>query len=175
MKCDRCHKAEAVLQWTQVVDGVVRSVHLCEECARKSGVNLDDPMSAMPNPLFDLGQPSAISHEAPAGAGRACPECHTTFAQFRKSGRLGCPGCYAAFAEELDPLLKQMHPGDHHVGRVPPDGRAAAETTARDLERLHEELSRAVAEERYEDAAKIRDRIAAMRGTAGAPREPGTS
>ncbi|MCX7817837.1 MAG: UvrB/UvrC motif-containing protein [Kiritimatiellae bacterium] len=38
-----------------------------------------------------------------------------------------------------------------------------------DVAELQRELERAVAEERYEDAARLRDRIAALRGSAPAP------
>ncbi len=48
-----------------------------------------------------------------------CPRCGFSQADFKKSGRLGCPECYATFAEGLAGLLKTMHKGTRHVGKAP--------------------------------------------------------
>ena len=46
--------------------------------------------------------------------------CGFTQADFKKAGRLGCcPECYETFAEGLEGLLKTMHKGTRHVGKVP--------------------------------------------------------
>lgn len=34
---------------------------------------------------------------------KACPLCHTTVAEFERTGLLGCSACYDVFATELDP------------------------------------------------------------------------
>jgi protein arginine kinase activator len=81
-----------------------------------------------------------------------------TQADFKKSGRLGCSACYATFAEGLGSLLKAMHKGTEHVGKLPQ--RAHREIELGDRMRvLSEDLEKAVAAENYEDAAALRDQI----------------
>src|SRR5205085_7864417 len=87
-----------------------------------------------------------------------CPVCGYTQADFKKSGRLGCSTCYITFAEGLGTLLKAMHKGTEHVGKLPQRAHRAVEMTER-MRLLTENLQKAVAEENYETAASLRDQI----------------
>lgn len=170
MKCGMCGAAEATVHLTQVAEGKVRSVHLCEACARKNGINIENPMS-LSDLFFGLGLTPASESggtDSPGpGTARACPSCGATLMDFKTSGRLGCPSCYSAFESELEGLIRQMHRGDRHVGRRPATGSGPDESTPREtVDELQRQLEQAVAEERYEDAARLRDRIAALRGGA---------
>ena len=68
--------------------------------------------------LLGLGASQEIEQSA-GGVELKCPRCGFTQADFKKSGRLGCPECYKTFAEGLEGLLKTMHKGTRHVGKVP--------------------------------------------------------
>jgi protein arginine kinase activator len=74
------------------------------------------------------------------------------------SGRFGCPECYNAFETQLIPLLRQIHGSTQHEGKMPQQVGPVA-IIRQELMDLKEELSRAVLDERYEDAARIRDEI----------------
>jgi protein arginine kinase activator len=90
-----------------------------------------------------------------------CPACEFVYSEFKKSGRFGCPECYAAFETQLIPLLRQVHGSTQHEGKTPK--RLGPKAVIRkELMDLKEELSRAILDERYEDAATIRDRIRAL-------------
>jgi len=80
-------------------------------------------------------------------------------ADFRESGRLGCPQCYASFEGHLRDLLRRLHGSTQHVGEVylPPGG--SAEDPARRVVELRDQLRRAVEAENFELAAELRDRI----------------
>jgi protein arginine kinase activator len=84
--------------------------------------------------------------------------CGFTQADFKKTGRLGCSTCYITFAEGLGTLLKAMHKGTEHVGKVPRRAHRAVELSDR-MRSLNESLQKAVAEENYETAASLRDQI----------------
>ena len=88
------------------------------------------------------------------------------YAQFRTTGRLGCPGDYEAFHAELEPLLERVHRGTRHAGKVPARYRRQLHATR--LDQLHVDLQQAVREERYEEAARLRDQIKEL----GSPDEP---
>lgn len=83
-----------------------------------------------------------------------CPACGFTSEDVRKTGRLGCPECYEAFSSMLQEVLNDCQKGLHHSGKIPSKMQGVRK------DRLEKELRQAIAEERFEDAAKIRDQLA---------------
>lgn len=159
MLCESCHEREATVHLTQVVDGSVEKVHLCEECANKSGFDLHGPVS-----ISDIlvGMGGALDQE---GTERSCPRCHLRRADFKKTGRLGCPVCYETFTTELMPLIKAMHRSEQHLGKVPSREDVRVRMSA-EIAALQKDLDEAVAAENYEEAARLRDRIQKARSRA---------
>lgn len=153
MLCESCQQHEATIHVTQVVDGNSRELHLCEECAEESGLNVQSVMS-LPELLFGMSG----SDDGAKAADRSCPHCHMRGSDFKKTGRLGCPRCYESFRQELQPMLAAMHRGLKHVGKVPVREQAVIEHMAR-MEGLKKRLEQAVANEDYEEAARVRDLI----------------
>ena len=94
-----------------------------------------------------------------------CGFCGLTFAQFRETGRLGCPHCYSSFENHLRGLLRRIHGGTQHVGKVYLPSDPTASERAKRLEGLRRRLQRAVESEDFERAAEIRDLIRALEPT----------
>jgi protein arginine kinase activator len=167
MKCDVCQEQDATVHLTQVLDGSVKKLHLCEGCAAESGVDVHNPVS-IADLFIGLNKTKGpVREPGPAG----CPACGLKPADFKKTGRLGCPECYTAFSTSLAPLIRAMQRGDRHVGRTPGAGGGEGIHPPRP-EELKRQLERAIAEERFEDAARLRDRLAeskAGRPAQGAP------
>ncbi len=161
MKCDLCKKNEATLHVKQVSEGSMRALSLCETCAREKGLNDPSPL-ALTNLLLGIGA-SLASRDA--SSPRKCPGCGTRITEFKKGVRMGCATCYEIFAEELKPILRRMHPGSQHVGKVP-----ASEQTNAELAELQKALAQAVAVQNFEEAARLRDRMYALRASAECPR-----
>ncbi|MCF6229037.1 MAG: UvrB/UvrC motif-containing protein [Planctomycetes bacterium] len=98
----------------------------------------------------------------------ACPDCGMTLTEFKAKGRFGCPNDYEIFSEHLDPLFERIHdikPPQHH-GHLPDSSKidTTGVTEAKVEQRqnigtLKEELDKAVIEEDYERAARLRDEI----------------
>jgi protein arginine kinase activator len=132
----------------------MQKVNLCDACSKEKGVQ--DPTGfALADLLLGIGAAEQIEKGAPT---QKCPICGFTQADFKKTGRLGCSACYDTFAEGLGALLKAMHKGTEHVGKLPQ--RATRQMELKDKMRtLSNHLEKAVAEENYEDAATIRDQI----------------
>jgi len=150
MKCQICQQNEANLQVKQVISGDVREIAVCGECAAKSGVK-EASIPMLTDFLFGIGmkpQPQPVDED------KACVECHMRYSDFRKGSLLGCAACYESFESELRPLLESIHEGDRHTGKAPAGELAAAETAG-----LKDRLSRAVAEQDFEKAAELRDRL----------------
>jgi protein arginine kinase activator len=154
MKCDVCGENDATVHLTQMVNGAVKKLHLCEECAEQSGINVSGPLS-LTDVLFGMG---AQQESDSGGQDKACKRCAMTKADFKKTSRLGCPECYEAFADELAPLLAAMHKGTQHVGKTPSVEIVDAQLSS-EIEAMQEKLKEAVVAEQYEEAARLRDLI----------------
>ncbi|HUE36467.1 MAG TPA: UvrB/UvrC motif-containing protein, partial [Candidatus Acidoferrum sp.] len=98
-----------------------------------------------------------------------CPRCGFTQADFKKSGRLGCPECYKTFSEGLSGLLKTMHKGTRHVGKAPETARSSSENADR-LKLLQKKLEKAIESENFEEAAQLRDEIKHVTERSTAPK-----
>lgn len=156
MICCVCKEKEATVHLTQIAAEKMQKVDLCEECAKQKGVN--DPTGfSLADLLLGLG---AASEAEPVvgGSDAKCSACGFTQADFKKAGRLGCAECYKTFAEGLDQLLKSMHKGTRHRGKVPAALRESQDL-ADTLKSLQKKLDKAVIEEDFEQAANCRDEI----------------
>lgn len=173
MLCDNCKSRESVVQLIQVVEGAQKPMHLCEQCAAERGVETAVPV--MPPAIGELLQKvqqqllvgGASGGEVAlaggtSGTGRdaaRCMFCSATLADFRSTGRLGCPHCYEAFETSLRELLRRVHGSARHTGRTYNSPRPDDVDRAVTLGELRDRLKRAVEAEQFELAADIRDRI----------------
>lgn len=144
----------AVVHVAYVASGKLHGMHYCEKHAHEAGV-------------FDHGAYGLISDkgvDATVEQGPSCPACGYTRKLWRHTGRLGCPVCYETFGEDIAPVLSKMHRGVTHVGRVPRSRISPAWIDHR-LKHLSQQLSAAIREERYEDAAETRDEMLSLKNT----------
>jgi protein arginine kinase activator len=159
MLCCVCKEKEAKVHLTQIVGEKVQKVDLCEDCAKQKGVN--DPAGfSLADLLLGLGASQEIE-QAAGGTELKCAKCGFSQADFKKTGRLGCPSCYGTFAEGLEGLLKTMHKGTRHTGKVPESLRKTRDLSDR-LKLLQKRLNKAVEDENFEQAAILRDEIKQM-------------
>jgi len=159
MLCCICKEREATVHLTQIAGDKMQKVDLCEECAKTKGVN--DPTGfSLADLLLGLGASQEIEQSA-GGVELKCQRCGFTQADFKKAGRLGCPECYKPFAEGLEGLLKSMHKGTRHAGKVPEAFRQTRDLSDR-LKALQKKLAKAVEDENFEQAALLRDEIKQM-------------
>ncbi|HET9952418.1 MAG TPA: UvrB/UvrC motif-containing protein, partial [Candidatus Eisenbacteria bacterium] len=103
-----------------------------------------------------------------------CPRCSLVYSEFKESGRLGCSECYTTFRAQLRPLLRRIHGSTKHVGKAPARDSARV-ALRREIQRLHEDLQRAIEREEFETAASLRDRIRAIETQGGAAAAGGAS
>ena len=165
MKCGVCTKREAVVAFTHIVDDVKQTLLLCHECAREKKVQVASATQAKEAPVLvkEIKIELAKLAGAEGDGGARCPTCEMSYEEFKKIGRLGCPHCYDAFAPQLERLLKRIHGDDKHRGKGPMEAVQNAQEADK-LERLRAELAQAVAEEAFEEAAQLRDRIRVLEG-----------
>ncbi len=158
MNCDECKHNLATVHLTEMYNGQKNEMHLCASCAAKKGAMMFDPSQFnMPNLLGGfLSGPQAVQGFANTTPMAACKTCGISFLDIRNTGKLGCPDCYQAFAEELESSLKRIHGNSQHTGKIPL--RSGENTRVkRRIEELKEQLQSAIMAEDYEKAAEIRD------------------
>ncbi|MDR2463282.1 MAG: UvrB/UvrC motif-containing protein [Verrucomicrobiales bacterium] len=176
MKCSFCNN-EASCHLTKIVNGKSVEVYVCEHCVPE--INNHDLIDfdiwdaiarlaaakGMPDPTKlvegDESLPISakslmMSPQAVRQGEQRCDACGFTSEDLRKTGRLGCSECYCAFTDILAEVLSDCQKSNVHVGKIP----AAMNKVHR--KRLEEELNAAIAAERFEDAARLRDQIRAL-------------
>ena len=165
MLCSICKEKPATVHLTDIKGDKMQKVDLCEECAKNKGVN--DSTFALADMLLGLGASQEIE-QASGGVEIKCPQCGFTQADFKKSGRLGCAECYKTFADGLEGLLKSMHKGTRHTGKVPESQRQTRDLSDR-LKALQQKLAKAIEDENFEQAAALRDEIKQMSNRLAGP------
>ena len=159
MKCDKCSKP-ATYHITDIERGKPNEYHFCEEHAQIHIAPSENSTASsdMGKIAEEMMKDSAKTAREPDLDQRSCPICQLTFAEFRATGRLGCPHDYEVFRDELMPLLENIHDETRHAGKVPRRSPMISKQQT-SLIQLRNDLKRAVAAEDYEAAAKIRDDI----------------
>jgi protein arginine kinase activator len=156
MLCNICQSKDATVHFTKIVEGKMHKVDLCKACAKDKGI--DDPSGfSLADVVIGLGTSEAIEKSDPESDGR-CSQCGFSHTDFKKTGRLGCPDCYKTFQKGLETMLKTMHKGVLHVGKVPFTLKKSRDFTIK-IEKLEVALDKAVGEEQFEQAAVFRDEI----------------
>lgn len=157
MLCDECGSNAACVHLIKVVNGVKTEKHLCETCASSAGeacfstgihFSVNDLVKAMFSQEIDTSVASEL----------ICPNCGMDFADFSRSGKIGCSVCYEVFHEQLEPILRRVHGTSSHTGKVPVKAGNAVRLRLK-VKGLRQELDRSVQCEDYENAAQIRDTI----------------
>ena len=160
MLCEECKVNEATYTLSVMMGDEVTTRHLCGDCRARMNMtlstgNIKNLLSSILSAITGNDTSAAPQQEV------VCPRCHTTLSQFTKTGHLGCPGCYEAFREQLQPMLLQIHGRVQHAGRRPLRTEVAQRTrTLR--EELERQMEQAVAVEDFETAAALRDRLRAL-------------
>ena len=179
MKCDKCNK-KATVHLTEIVDGKVMEMHMCEDCAREQSQQMEQQfgLADLLAGLTDFGK--HVPDVQQKAMALQCTACGLTYDDFRKFGRFGCAHCYLAFKTQLKTLLKKIHGSSVHLGKAPlklvpiegvsaPAAAVAAVEAASPVdpvELLRQQLHEAIEHEDFERAAALRDKIHELEGRA---------
>lgn len=178
MNCDVCQTEKATVFFSQMADGKLQKVNLCKGCADEKGVT--DPTGfALADMLEGMGEESETESIVPADE-LSCEHCGFSQTDFKKTGRFGCAECYHVFDDGFDGLLEAMHKHTQHVGKTPSTFPSLPEATESidpdapmdsspldELSELKQSLSKAVEDEDYEEAARLRDAISQLESQIG--------
>ncbi len=166
MKCQHCNEREANTHIKRNINGKKEELYLCEECARELGVMKEfefEPFSAFgTDSLFgNLLTAGVSAFNTLTGIDR-CTYCGSTFNDIVNSGRVGCDHCYEKFESRLEPSIERLHGRTKHIGKsvsYTEEEAPEEEKSENEVEKLKAELKTAIQEQRFEDAAVLRDKI----------------
>lgn len=136
-KCDFCGRPAATFL-QHVVDGEIKTLSICGDCMKKNGISIHEPESILK--AFDM-EKGYNREELQAQC-----VCGTT-GEVAANGLAGCELCYTRFRN----LLEAVYGVDSGEPKMPVPGT--------ETERLQAQLEMAVEQERYEEAAALRDAI----------------
>ena len=153
--CDECGVNPANIHLTQIMQNETRIFHLCDECARKKGINI-----SVQDEHFEIE--GASVQQLPD---KECSHCGLKFSDFKLKGWLGCPSCYHSFESEIDSLLIQVHGSSLHKGKKYVGLAGDSAIASGEIKRLRHELASAIKNEEFEQAAMIRDAIHTLSST----------
>ncbi|NLO47965.1 MAG: hypothetical protein GX111_06565 [Clostridiales bacterium] len=163
MLCQNCGNNEAEYHYKTNINGEVRQLHLCKECAAKlsGGSPLKLPQVNFFNAFFtDL---LGASRRNPSDS-RQCPLCGATERSILSTGKVGCFQCYDTFCDMLTPFIKKIHGNAIHQGKAPSSAGPEIKRL-REIESLKRELDSAVKTEDFERAVILRDKIRELEGS----------
>ncbi len=173
MLCQSCQKKQANTHIKSVVNGELTEMVLCSDCAAKMGYG--NVFSHM----FDIGSLMSGFMGEPNTAALAtekrCPNCGITFSEISKSGRVGCAKCYDVFYERLLPSIKRIHGNTVHTGKKLHKPQLASGTESENkkqaklnpIDELSKQLETAIANQEFEKAAQLRDKINELKSQQG--------
>lgn len=168
MYCQKCNAREANTHITQVINGKKTEMYLCRECANDSqdfwgfgSKSIDHEFENLFSGLWNNPQ-FAISKAKTLSSPKTCDVCGATTSEFLRKGKPGCTNCYSVFSDFLLRPLKQIHGSYKHTGKIP--SRAGKDLKKADqIEKLQDKLNNAIAEQNFEEAAVLRDKIRDLR------------
>ncbi len=161
MLCEKCGKNNATTHIRTVVNGVVYEKNLCGYCAASEGYGdmKYNSLTQMLSSMFGDMTPFDSACNAVK-----CECCGSTFSDIAESGKVGCPQCYTTFYDELLPYLKRVHGSTKHIGKIPNRAPLAVKADEETVDGLRSKLNQLIREEKYEEAAVIRDKIKKIEG-----------
>lgn len=168
MLCDQCKSREAKIYYTEIIDGLKKEQHLCEECAKKlTTFQMEAPvlskqftLGTLLSSLLNAYEETEEKKEEEKTLG--CKYCGMTYQEFLQQGVFGCPHCYESFGQPLGSCIKNIQGATRHTGKVPKGFQTATEQIIHSMsekELLSIRLQQAIEKEEFEEAAKLRDRI----------------
>lgn len=169
MLCQKCHKKTASVFISSIINGQETRTYLCDNCVKDYQLfNFQDPFS-----IKDVIYKFKVDEEDSIGQEKEnllqidddneekeiiCPNCSSTYNEYRETGKLGCSRCYEVFKKQLNPILKNIYGYEEYIGKMPKEYNKHIHIS-KEIKILKEDLNRAVEKEEYEKAADIRDKI----------------
>ena len=165
MLCQKCNMKNATSHIHYVLNGVVRDMYLCSDCAKEyhSTQSFDGDVFKMLSSLLNenIGNVKTTVK---------CDCCGADFNEIRRTGKVGCANCYKVFEAQLAPTIARIHGKTVHIGKKPlpaksdeqpKQQKAVIDPKEQRIKELKDRMAEAIKNEEFEKAAELRDQIKA--------------
>ena len=160
MICEVCHQKNADIVFKTVTGNQVATKAMCMSCAHSMQQDMIKMFMAL-----GFRQDQVEEHEEAAEPQQTmprflCTQCGRPYEQLDENTMAGCASCYEAMQSELDAHIKsskQVIPQSEILGQ--PDEENPKSEEKDSLQDLKYKLIEAVINEKYEEAARLRDQI----------------
>ena len=160
MLCEKCHQKPATVHMHQIINGAKTEIHLCQDCSTQieAPISIETLFNGLLGSFLSMAADKQSSHMTHVHY-EPCPTCGMTYEGFKSAGgKLGCAACYRVFSRELDAILKNVQASVKHEGKFPKKyGRAMFQK--KEAGRLRSLMRKAIEDENFEEAARLRDEI----------------
>lgn len=170
MLCEKCKERPASVVITKSFMGESVEQQLCEKCAFQSESSHFDPhqepLSIQQFLSHWFGEADLFQANPKRQGTRVneleCSACQLTYAKFLDIGKFGCSSCYDAFRDRLPHVFGKLHSSHAaHTGKIPVSFNEIY-AVKRKIEEVRGKMQEAVAAERFEEAAALRDEAKAL-------------
>ena len=164
MLCDRCHKREAAMHYTQIINGRRTEAHLCTECVAGSPMfsgHACGKMDSLFHSLFDESVFRNFWRDPMDQMEKlAWPAGFVTMDARIKARESNGPVSYKILRENLKPFYQkgQNSVPSNEAGAEEPKGNREGHLASA-VQELRKQLALLVQEEKYEEAVRLRDEI----------------
>ncbi len=161
MKCDICGNNKAVIHIQQIAGNEEINLSICEKCAKEKGltinnselnINLKNLLKNFAEIKKAVGEKDSI---------KICHTCGKTLEDLKKTGKTGCSGCYIEFSKYIASFLKTNAGSVGYKGKYPFKINILSQKIKK-MNNLQSLLKQAVKNEKFEEAAYLRDKIKLM-------------
>lgn len=176
--CELCEKNPATAHLTEVADNGrdLQELHICNGCMSRLHLDLPNNPPAIAE-ILAMAENSDHSdtdveievnvqlqnEDSGEDDSARCPDCGISYSEFSKNNRFGCATDYQTFSDELTRLFDELQGASQHIGRGPGNADQHAQLLDKRI-RLERKLQDVIAEERFEEAARIRDELKELDG-----------
>ena len=154
MLCEKCGKNTATVLYTQIINGQKSTLNICSACASEESI-FDNFGS-----LLSFGTREQTTNIV-------CPCCNMTLSEFARRGKAGCGMCYTTFRKHAGAMLRKIHGTQKHTQTEIKESLHKSEEITKEVNEtdlLREKMAKAIAEENFEEAARLRDQIREKEG-----------
>lgn len=165
MLCQKCNMKNATSHIHYVLNGVVRDMYLCSDCAKEY-----HGTQSFEGDVFKMLSSLLNENEGYTKTVVKCECCGTDFNEIRRTGKVGCANCYKVFEAQLAPTIARIHGKTVHIGKKPwsceveqqpKQQEAVIDEKEQRIKSLKEKMAEAIKNEEFEKAAELRDLIKA--------------
>lgn len=146
MICSNCGKNNASITYKQNINGKKITLNLCDNCAHEIGIF---------NSFDDIFSPMILDFEYVLPEEIKCKKCGYTLSKYRSTGLFGCDECYNTFKKEIDEILLKIQGKNRQIK----EEKNIKKESINQVDKLKQELQELVKQEKFEEAAVIRDKI----------------